>query len=171
VALPIETGMLLAIVLSFVSSLCAVARPYCAELARVSGSTVWWPPGRGERSEHVPGVVVFTTAAPLTFTNAQYITDQIMEALAKAPAPVKLLVIEASGMIAIDYTGSQVLQQTIARLKSHSIDVAIARLADEGAMLEAEQTGLLAVLGPGRVFKSVEEAVRQISPSAKARAR
>src|SRR5262249_2229475 len=31
-----------------------------------------------------------------------------MTALAKSPTPVKLLVIEASGMIAIDYTGSQV---------------------------------------------------------------
>ena len=167
VALPIEIGMLLAIVLSFVSSLYAVARPYCAELARVPGSTVWWPPGRGEPGEHVPGIVVFATAAPLTFTNAQYISDQIMAAIARSPTPVKLLVIEASGMIAIDYTDSQVLQQTISRLKSCSIDVAIARLSDEGAMVEAEQTGLLAVLGPGRVFKSVEEAVRQISPSAK----
>ena len=113
VALPIEIGMLLAIVLSFVYSLYAVARPYCAELARVPGSTVWWPPGRDENSEHVPGILVFATAAPLTFANAQYISDKIMAALAAAPAPVKLLVIEASGMIAIDYTGSQILQQTI----------------------------------------------------------
>jgi len=90
-----------------------------------------------------------------------------MAALARSPTPVKLLVIEASGMIAIDYTGSQVLQETIARLKSRTIDVAIARLSDEGAMIEAEQTGLLAVLGPGRVFKSVEEAVRQIGAGAK----
>ena len=44
---------------------------------------------------------------------AQYISDNIMAALAAAPAKVKLLVIEASGMIAIDYTGSQILQQTI----------------------------------------------------------
>jgi hypothetical protein len=56
---------------------------------------------------------------------AQYISDNIMAALAAAPAKVKLLVIEASGMIAIDYTGSQILQQTIARLRSRSIDVAI----------------------------------------------
>ena len=70
-------------------------------------------------------------------------------------------------MIAIDYTGSQILQQTITRLKSDSIDVAIARLADERAMVEAEQTGLLAILGPGRVFKSVEDAVRQIGPIVK----
>jgi sulfate permease, SulP family len=44
IALPIETGMLLAIVLSFVHSLYIIARPYCVELARVPGSTVWWPP-------------------------------------------------------------------------------------------------------------------------------
>jgi MFS superfamily sulfate permease-like transporter len=167
VALPIDTGMLLAIALSFVSSLYAVARPYCAELARVPGSTVWWRPGRGEQSEHVPGVVVFATAAPLSFTNAQYISDQIIAALARSPTPPRLLVIEASGMITVDYTGSQILQQTITRLKSDSIDVAIAHLADERAMVEAEQTGLLAILGPGRIFKSVEDAVSQISPSAK----
>jgi MFS superfamily sulfate permease-like transporter len=165
VALPIETGMLLAIVLSFVSSLYAVARPYCAELARVPGSTVWWPPGRGEQREQVPGVVVFATAAPLTFTNAQYISDQIMAAIARSAAPVKLLVIEASGMIDIDYTGSQILQQTIAELKTRSIDVAIARLSDERAQFEASRTGLTAALGPGRIFKTVEEAVRKIGPS------
>jgi sulfate permease, SulP family len=167
VALPIESGMLLAIVLSFVYSLYAVARPFCAELARVPGSTVWWPPSGDEKSEHVPGVVVFATAAPLTFTNAQYISDQIMTALAKAPPPVKLLVIEASGTIDIDYTGSRILQQTIAGLRSRSIEVAIARLSDKQAQVEARRTGLIAALGPERVFKSVEEAVRRIGPNAK----
>ena len=167
VALPIESGMLLAIVLSFVHSLYAVARPYCAELARVPGSTVWWPPGRDEKSEHLPGVLVFAAAAPLTFMNAQYISDEIMTALAKAPVPVKLLVIEASGMTDIDYTGSQILQQTISELRSRSIEVAIARLSDKRAEVEASRTGLTAAVGPERVFKSVEEAVRRIGPDAK----
>jgi sulfate permease, SulP family len=168
VLLPIETGMLLAIVFSFIHSLYVVARPYCAELARVPGSTVWWPPGRDEKSERVPGVLVFAPAAPLTFTNAQYISDSIEAALASAPVPVRLLVIEASGMIDIDYTGSQVLQRTIAELKARSIEVAIARLADTRAQEEASRTGLIAALGPERVFKSVEEAVRRIGPGAKA---
>src|SRR5271166_1984538 len=168
VTLPIETGMLLAIVLSFVHSLYTVARPYCAELARVPGSTVWWPPGPDENREHVRGILVFAPAAPLTFTNAQYISDRIMAALARAPAPVKLLVIEASGMNDIDYTGSQILQQTIASLRARSIEVAIARLSDTHAQEEASRTGLIAALGPGRVFRSVEEAVRRIGPVAKA---
>src|SRR6516162_1247028 len=167
VALPIETGMLLAIVLSFVHSLYFVVRPYCVELARVPGTTVWWPPGRGEKREHEPGVLVFATAAPLTFTNAQYISDKIMNALAAAPAPVKLLVIEASGMIDIDYTGSQILQPTIAELRARSIDVAIARLSDERAQAQASRTGLIAALGPERDFRTVEEAVRRLRPGAK----
>jgi MFS superfamily sulfate permease-like transporter len=167
VALPIETGMLLAIVLSFVHSLYFVVRPYCVELARVPGTTVWWPPGRNEKREHEPGVLVFATAAPLTFTNAQYISDKIMIALAAAPAPVKLLVIEASGMIDIDYTGSQILQQTIAELRARSIDVAIARLSDERAQAQASRTGLIAALGSERAFRTVEEAVRQLRPGAK----
>jgi SulP family sulfate permease len=167
VAMPIESGVLLAIVLSFVYTLYVVARPYCVELARVPGSTVWWPPG-DEKSEHVPGVLVFATAAPLTFTNAQYLSEKIKAALATATTPVKLLVIEASGMIDIDYTGSQILQQTIAALRSRSIEVAIARLSDQGAQFEAGRTGLIAAVGPDRVFKSVEEAVRRIGPDAKA---
>jgi sulfate permease, SulP family len=167
VSLPIESGMLLAIVLSFVHSLYTVARPYCAELARVPGTTVWWPPGPDENTGHVPGLLVFATAAPLTFTNAQYISDKIATALANAPTPVKLLVIEASGMTDIDYTGSQILQRTIARLRSRTIEVAIARLSDKRAQVGASRTGLIAALGPERVFRSVEEAVRQIGPDAK----
>ena len=57
VVLPIESGMLLAIVLSFVHSLYIVARPYCAELARVPGTTVWWPPMPHDHIEHEPGVL------------------------------------------------------------------------------------------------------------------
>src|SRR5262245_19610062 len=58
VALPIETGMLLAILLSFVYTLYVVARPYAVELARVPGSTVWWPPSAEDQSEHEEGVLV-----------------------------------------------------------------------------------------------------------------
>ena len=164
VALPIDTGMALAIVLSFVYSLYGVARPYCVELKRVPGSTVWWPPGTNEKGEDVPGVLVFATPAPLTFTNAQYISDRMMSALASAPVPVKLLVIEASGIINVDYTGSRILQQTIAAIRSRPVEVAIARLSDKRAQEEASRTGLIAAVGPERVFKSVEQAVRALGP-------
>jgi sulfate permease, SulP family len=163
VALPIETGMLLAIVLSFIHSLFIVARPYCVELARVPGSTVWWPPAAVERGEHVAGVLVFAPGAPLNFTNAGYICGKIKAAIAAQQVGVELLVIEASGIIDIDYTGSQILQQTIADLRGKGIVVALARLSDERAQMEAMRSGLIDGIGPDHVFKSVEEAVRKLA--------
>ena len=81
--------------------------------------------------------------------------------------PVKLLVIEASGMIDIDYTGSQILRRPLPASVALGIEVAIARLSDKQAQVEASRTGLIAALGPERVFKSVEEAVRRIGPDTK----
>jgi SulP family sulfate permease len=135
IALPIETGMLLAIVLSFVHSLYIVARPYCVGLARVPG-TVWWPPGPGGQGEHEAGVLVFAPDAPLNFTNAERICGKIKSAIAAKRPPVKLLVIEANGIIDIDYTGSQILRRAIAELGAMNIIVALTRLSDRGRRLK-----------------------------------
>jgi sulfate permease, SulP family len=164
VVLPIESGMLLAIVLSFVHSLYIVARPYCAELARVPGTTVWWPPSAHDHGEHEDGVMVFAPAAPLNFTNVQDIVGRIRHAIAARQPPVKLLVIEASGIIDIDYTGSQLLRRAIVELKKRGITVAIARLSHEQAQREAGRTGLVQSVGRDHVFMSVEEAVRKLGP-------
>jgi len=164
VVLPIESGMLLAIVLSFMHSLYIVARPFCAELARVPGTTVWWPPSAREHGEHVDGVVVFAPAAPLNFTNAQNIIDKIRATIALRRPPVKLLVIEASGIIDVDYTGSQLLQHAIADLKRKGVTVAIARLSHEQAQREARRSGLTTSVGKDHVFMSVEDAVRKLGP-------
>jgi SulP family sulfate permease len=166
VGLPIESGMLLAIVLSFLHSLYIVARPHCAELARVPGSTVWRPPSATDEGEHVNGVLVFAPAAPLNFSNAQRICRKINSAIAAKQPPTKLLVIEASGIIDIDYTGSQMLQQAIADLKVKGIAIAIARLADEGVRAQASRSGLIEIVGKDNMFISVEEAVRKMEPGA-----
>jgi MFS superfamily sulfate permease-like transporter len=164
VVLPIETGMLLAVVLSLLHSLYIFARPPSVQLLRIPGTTVWWPQGQDGTGEHVAGVLVFAPAAPLNFTNAEHIRSDLRQALSAAPEPVKLLIIDASAIFDIDYTGSQVLQQTIANLHQQHTDVAIARLSAEPAQREAERTGLLDAIGPNRVFESVEQAVQALGP-------
>ena len=170
IALPIETGMLLAIVLSFVHSLYIIARPYCVELARVPRSTVWWPPDASGHGEHEPGVLVFAPAAPLNFTNAEHICGKIKSAIAGQSVPVNLLIIEANGIIDIDYTGSQILSRAIAEFRTRNIVVAIARLSDNRAQAQARRTGLIDAIGPDRVFMSVQKAVEKLGPRAQSRA-
>ena len=165
IILPIETGMLLAIVLSFMHSLYIVARPHCVELARVPGTTVWWPPSAAMQGEQEPGVLVFAPGVPLNFTNAARICSDMKSAVAGKQQPVKLLVIEASSMIDIDYTGSQMLQLAIVELRAKGIAIAVARLSGGQAQRQASHSGLLAAINADHVFLSVEDAVRKLGPN------
>lgn len=78
---------------------------------------------------------------------------------------MRLLVIETSGVIDIDYTGSQKLQQAIAELRAQGVAIALARLSDEQAQRQALRTGLIEAIGEDRVFLSVEEAMRKLGPT------
>jgi SulP family sulfate permease len=160
VLLPIETGVTMSILLSLLHSIYIIARPHCTELARVPGTTIWWTLGKDEAGEHEPGVLVFALGAPINFINANFLRARLMDAIAAKQAPCRLVVIEASGVIDVDFTGSQILQQAVAELRRREIDVSLARLESERAKEAAARTGLIDVLGPDHVFRSVEQAIR-----------
>lgn len=164
VLLPIQTGVTMSILLSLVHSIYIIARPDCAVLSRVPGTTVWWKEPTGESGEREPGVLVFAPGAPVNFTNANYIRGRLMDAIAAMPEQCRLVVIEAHGVIDIDYTGSQMLAQAIAMLRHRDIRLVVARLESQRAQRAAEATGLIAALGAGRVFRTVENAIRAQSP-------
>ena len=165
ILLPIQNGMLAAIVLSLVHSFTIIARPHCTELLRVPNTTIWWPPAEAPASKREPGVLVFALSAPLNFTNASYVSSRLTEAIAAQPTPPHLVVLEASGMIDVDYTGGRLLQQTIARLRARGMVIALARLSATRAQTDARRSGLLDTLGPGMVFHSVDEAVKALAPA------
>jgi MFS superfamily sulfate permease-like transporter len=167
IALPIQTGMLLAIVLSLAHGVTLVMWPASTQLFRVRDTTVWWPPTGEKNTVDVPGVVVFAPAAPINFTNADFVMKKLLAAVStsNARAPVTLCVIEASGITDIDYTGSQALQATIATLRARHVEVALARLIATRARAAAERSGLLALVGVDHVFLSVEEAFEALHPA------
>jgi MFS superfamily sulfate permease-like transporter len=108
-------------------------------------------------------VLVIAPGAPLNFTNAERICDFIRQAIASQKTQVELLVIEANGIIDIDYTGSQILRRAIVELAGEGVAVAIARLSAGRARAQAQRTGLIETIGADRLFMSVEEAVRKLA--------
>ena len=160
VLLPMETGVTMSIVLSLLHSIYIIARPGCAVLARVPGTTVWWNLEKGEAGGHEPGVLVFAPGAPINFTNAAYVRGRLNDAIGAMAEPCRLVVIEANGVIYIDFTGSGILQQLITDLRGRGIDVAVARLESDRAQRAAARSGLIARLGDDHVFRSVEDAIR-----------
>jgi sulfate permease, SulP family len=160
VIMPIQAGVAMSIGLSLLHSLYIVARPDSAVLARVPDTTIWWNLPPEVPGEHEPGVLVFAPGAPINFTNAYYIRDKLQAAIAKLPEPCRLVVLEANGVINFDFTGADIVQQMITELRSQGIDVVFARMESEIAQHAAERAGLLALLGPDHVFRSVEDAIQ-----------
>jgi MFS superfamily sulfate permease-like transporter len=159
VVLPIETGMLSAIALSLVHGISIIARPPSGEFVRVPGTTIWWPPDRTKDGERIPGVLVFSPAAPITFTNAQFIVAKLRALIAAAAQPVRIIILECSGVIDVDYTGAFFLGRELTRLRAGGMRIALARLSDDRARNAAFATGLAAAAGADALYDSVAEAL------------
>ena len=127
---------------------------------RVPGTSIWWPVSSKLPGEQEQGVIVVGLQAPLSFLNAYDFRRDVMAALKSSPQKVQLMVLEATGIVEIDFTAAQVLIQVIRQCQEDGIDFAIARLESERAQAAINRFGIDALLGPDRQFRSVEEAIR-----------
>ena len=160
IVLPIEQGVGLGIALSLLHGIWSTTRARVQVFERVPGTSIWWPSSANLPGEQEPGVIVAGFQAPLSFLNAYHFRRDILAALKSAPAKVRLLVLEATGIVEIDFTAAQILTDIIRQCHADDIDFAIARLESLRAQDAIARFGIEALVGPDRQFHSVEEAVR-----------
>jgi sulfate permease, SulP family len=163
IVLPIQQGAALAITLSLLHGIWSITRARLVEFERVPGTTIWWPANPHIKGEHVPGVAVVGFHAPLSFLNAPGFRTDVLRLL-QASKP-KLLVLEASGIVEIDFTAAQVLLELLKACREQGVTVAAARLESTRAQAAFERFNLYDVLPKDRVFLSVDEAVRTLASS------
>jgi sulfate permease, SulP family len=161
--LPIQQGVGIGIILSLLHGVWTNARARTVEFVRIPGSTIWWPKTKtAQAGENVPGVLVLALQAPLSFLNAYGFQHAIRRLAARAP--VRLVVIEADSIVAIDYTAALVLGGAIRQLREKGITLAFARLESVRAQEAFVRLGLEKLIGADHLFHSVEEAVRALAP-------
>ena len=164
IVLPIQTGMAIAISLSLLHGVWIATRTRPVELKKLPGTTVWWPPGTGERGSRPEGVIVIAFQAPLLFANAQTFKHGMIDMIDACDDPPVLVVLEASGIADIDFTAAQALTEVIRHCRAAHIRFAIARLESMRAQNALDRFGVLAELGPDYLFHSVDEAVKAHAP-------
>ena len=160
IVLPIQQGAALAIILSLLHGIWSITRAKLVEFERVPDTTIWWPAHPHITGERVPGVAVVGLQAPLSFLNAPGFRSDVTDVV-KATKP-KLLVLEASGMVEIDFTAAQVLHDMLRESREDGVTVAVARLESTRAQEAFERFRLYDALPREHVFHSVEEAVRKL---------
>lgn len=159
VVLPIERGVGVGIGLSLLSGLWNATQARALVYLHVPGSTIWWPPQHGAAQENVPGVLVAGFQAPLTFLNAYGFRRDILQLLAVQQPPARLLVLEAGAVLDIDFTAAQVFAGLIRDCQAKGVAFAIARLESVRAQDALGRYHIDQLLGPNRLFHSVDEAI------------
>ncbi len=155
--LPIESGVAVGIGLSLLHGIWMTTRSQLVELGRIPGTTVWWPPEQGKSPATLPGILVAGFPAPLLFANALGFQQELLDRLAHQKP--KLLVLECSGIAAIDYTAAQALLAIAEACEAQGTVFAIARVESVRARAALDRFGVVSAIGQDRIFHSVDQAV------------
>ncbi len=166
VILPVQTGVALAIMLSLAHGVWTTTRTRLIEFDRLPGTSVWWPVEADFAGERLFGVLVVAFQAPLSFLNAYQFQHDMREAIARADGGLRLVVLEASSVVEIDFTAARILKGVIAQCRARGVDFAIVRLESVRAQAALEKFDLMATLGQDRLFHSVDEATRKLAVDA-----
>jgi MFS superfamily sulfate permease-like transporter len=162
VLIGVEQGILVAVGLAILDRIRLTARPQLHVLGRIPGTTSWAPRSITTTSEE-PGVLVVLFATPLWYANAVHFREEVSTALAQAPGPVRVLVLDTIGMSDLDFTGTRALGRVVAECERDNITFALARAGDH--LLRAlRRSGLAARIGEDHLFASVGEAVAALAP-------
>lgn len=167
VALPIQIGVGFGIGLSLLHGMWSSVEPRSFEMHRMPGTTIWWPTTPHHKGETLTGVAVVGFQAPLTFFNADDFSRVMLAHLDRGGVPLKLLVLEAAGVVDIDFTAAQAVKAVVERCRERHVTFAVARLEAVDARHAFERFGLTALIGEDKIFASVEQAVRALAPDAK----
>ncbi len=167
IALPIEQGVGLGIALSLLHGIWSTTQARLVVFERVPGTSIWWPASPNLPGEQEPGIIVAGFQAPLSFLNAYRFRRDVLDALQSQAQAARLLVLEATGIVEIDFTAAQILRDLIRRCHADGVDFAIARLELIRAQAAMARFGIDELLGTDHSFRSVEEAIQTLGKKAR----
>jgi MFS superfamily sulfate permease-like transporter len=166
IVLPTQDGVALGIGLSLLAGMWASARMRVRPMRRIAGTTVWWPATSTHPGDTMAGVAVLTFQAPLTFLNAQLFQEQMLAQIAPGHSDVRLAVLEAAGIIDIDFTAAQSFKAVVEACGQAKVQFALARLESVDAQNALTRLGLRDLIGADHIFDSVAAALAALAPAA-----
>ena len=156
--LGVVPGIGLAIAIAIAEFLWDGWRPHSAVLGRAHGVKGYHDITRYPDARQVPGLVLFRWDAPLFFANAEFFKERVLDAVAKAPTPVRWLVVTAEPVTSVDVTSGDTVAELDETLHAHGIELCFAELKDP-VKDKLKRFGLFSQLGERNFFPTIGAAV------------
>lgn len=125
VSLGVVPGLAVGVAVGIIAFLRQSVRPHLPELGRVPGTSRFRNLARHPDALTDPAVALFRLDAPLYFANARVVADAITEAVGSRDR-VRAVVLDASSIPWIDYTGAEVLADLDADLRDAGLELHLA---------------------------------------------
>ena len=160
VAVGVEIGILLAIVLSLLRHVQHSYRPHTGVLVRGPAGEWQIEPCRpGVVTE--PGLLVYRFGADLFYANERRFTDELRALVDGASPPLRGVVVDASAVSDLDYSAAQSLRQLIAELQRRRIALAFGRVSP-ALRSDMQRHGIAAALGAAHIHASLHQALADV---------
>jgi len=161
----VEEGIVLAMVVSLARVVRHDYHPHSGVLvANPDGSWKLVPAAPDVVTQ--PGLVLYRFGAELFYANAGRFIEEITQVLEPIPSAVKWLVVDAEAMTHLDYTASRVLQNLKKNLTQAGVELAFARVPWD-LKSDLDRHHVTELIGPGRFFNRLHEAIAAFESSAK----
>ena len=155
-------GIAVAVVIAVIEFLWDGWRPHSAVLGRVDGVEGYHDTTRYPAARLIPGIVLFRWDAPLFFANAEFFHDRVLDAVSRAPAPVRWLVVTAEPVTSIDVTAADGIVELDEALRERGIELCFAEMKDP-VKDKLKRFGIFTRFGEDRFFATIDEAVARLT--------
>ena len=157
-------GLLIGVLAMLLLVIYNASRPHIGVLAEVPGA----PGAFGDVERHpdyerLPDLLVLRLEATLFYANATLVRDRVKYLVGACEPLPRAVILELTANAALDITSAEMLEQLTTTLRSAGIDLALADLRQPVVDM-ARRTGLVETLGEDRIFVTVGDAVRTLSP-------
>jgi SulP family sulfate permease len=157
VAVGVEQGIVLAMVLSLLRIVRHTYRPHTGVLVRTEkGEWRSEPAAVGAMTE--PGLVVYRFGAPLFYANAGRFLDEISRLAGRAGSNLRWVVVDSEAMTNVDYSAARVVRELNQRLAGDGIALVFARVHPE-LQADLDRHHITEAVGRGHIFPRLHEAI------------
>jgi sulfate permease, SulP family len=157
VAVGVEQGILLAIALSLFRHVRHSYQPHTM-MFRPDATGRWTPGPATPGKVTEPGLIVYRFGADLFYANQGRFCAEVRALVRGAPQPLRRFVVDAAAITDLDYSASRSLRDLVADLEHEGIEMIFGRVSSylRGDM---DRHGITAVVGAGRIFPTLHEAL------------